>query len=50
MKEFAISVGNSAKSAAEAGIYVFCAVVFVGLGWKLGNKLIEKVEKKIDKE
>ena len=50
MKDFAIRVGNNAKSALETGIYVFCVVVSIGLGWKLGNKVIEKVEKKIDKE
>jgi hypothetical protein len=50
MKDFAICVGNSAKSAVEAGIYVFLCVVSVGIGWKLGNKIVEKVEKKLEEK
>lgn len=50
MKDFARRVGSSAMGAVETGIYVFFCVVSVGLGWKLGSKLVEKVEKKIDKE
>ena len=48
MKDFAIRVGNNARSAVETGLYVFCIVVSIGLGWKLGNKLVSRVEKKID--
>jgi hypothetical protein len=50
MKDFINRVGNNAKSAVESGIYVFCLVVAVGMGWKLGSKVIEKVEKKLEEK
>ncbi len=50
MKNFLNRVGNNAKGAVESGIYVFCLVVSVGIGWKLGSKVLNKIEKKMEKE
>lgn len=50
MKDFIGRVGNNAKSAVESGIYVFCLVVSVGIGWKLGSKIVNSIGKKMEKE
>lgn len=50
MKDFLNRVGNNAKGAVESGIYVFCLVVAVGIGWKLGSRVVNKIEKKLEKE
>lgn len=49
MKEELKAIGKDVYSAGRLGLYVFLTLVSVGVAWKLGNKVLDAIENKIDK-
>ena len=49
MKEEIKAIGKDVYYAGRLGFFVFITFVSVGLAWKLGNRVMDKIEDSIDK-
>ena len=45
MKDQLKSLGTDAVKAAGIGLYLFLALVSIGTAWRLGNRVLDKVDK-----
>ena len=50
MKEKIKAIGNDVYCAGRLGFFVFITSVSVGVAWKLGNMVTDKIEELIDKK
>ena len=49
MKEAIKAIGKDVYGAGRLGLFVFLTVVSVGAAWRLGNRVLDKMEDKLEK-
>lgn len=49
MKEAIKAIGKDVYSAGRLGFFVFVTYVSVGVAWKLGSRVLDKMEDKLEK-
>lgn len=50
MKETLKAVGTDVAKAGRFGIFMFITIVSVGTAWKLGNKVLDKIDELFEKK